>query len=69
MNVSDIIQHQWLSIPEYLHKMSKSMHIKVIVIETTSIERFRTENRIVKDYFSVIMCCYARFLLKICSES
>ena len=36
MNVTDIILHQWLSIPEYLHKMSKSMHIKVIVIETTS---------------------------------
>ena len=34
MNVTDIILHQWLSIPEYLHKMSKSMHIKVIVIET-----------------------------------
>ena len=39
MNVTDIIDiilHQWLSIPEYLHKMSKSVHIKVIVIETTS---------------------------------
>ena len=36
MNVIDIILHQWLSIPEYLHKMSKSMHIKDIAIETTS---------------------------------
>ena len=36
MNVTDIILHQWLSIPENLHKMSKSMHIKVIVIEITS---------------------------------
>ena len=36
MNATDIILHQWLSIPEYLHKMSKSMLIKVIVIETTS---------------------------------
>ena len=36
MNATDIIPHQWLSIPEYLHKMSKSMHIIVIVIETTS---------------------------------
>ena len=40
MNVTDIILHQWLSIPEYLHIMSKSIHIKVhikvIVIETTS---------------------------------
>ena len=65
MNVTDIILHQWLGIPEYLHKMSKSMHIKVIVI---ILLRFRTANRIVKDSFSVIMCCYARYLLKICSE-
>ena len=36
MNVTDIILHQWLSIPEYLHKMSKFMRIKNIVIETTS---------------------------------
>ena len=36
MNVTDIILRQRLSIQEYLHKMSKSMHIKVIVIETTS---------------------------------
>ena len=36
MNVTDIIFHQWLSIPEYLHKMSKSTHINVIVIETSS---------------------------------
>ena len=36
MNVTDIILHQWLNIPEYLDKMSKSMHRKVLVIETTS---------------------------------
>ena len=36
MTVTDIILYQWLSIQEYLHKMFKSMHIKVIVIETTS---------------------------------
>ena len=36
MNVTDIILYQWLSIAEYLHKLSKSMYIKVIVIETTS---------------------------------
>ena len=35
MNVTDILPHQWLNISEYLHKMSKSMHVKVIVIETT----------------------------------
>ena len=36
MNVNDIILYQWLSFPEYLHKRSKSMHIKDIDIETTS---------------------------------
>ena len=36
MNDTDIILYQWLSIPEYLHKMSRSKHIKVKVIETTS---------------------------------
>ena len=36
MNVTDIILYQWLSIPEYLAKRSTFMHIKVIVIETTS---------------------------------
>ena len=36
MNVTDIMLYQWLSITEYLHKSSKSMHIKVMVIETTS---------------------------------
>ena len=68
MNVTDIILHQWLSIPEYLHKMSKSMHKKSHSYRNNFLLRFRTENRIVKDSFSVIMCCYARYLLKICSE-
>ena len=36
MHVTDSILHQWLSIPEYLHKRSKSMHMKLIVIETSS---------------------------------
>ena len=30
--VTDIL-YQWLSIPEYLHKMFKSMHMQVIVID------------------------------------
>ena len=30
--VTDIL-HQWLSIPEYLHKMFKTMHIQVKDIE------------------------------------
>ena len=32
----EVILHQWLIIPEYLYKMSISMHIKGNVIETTS---------------------------------
>ena len=36
MNVTDIILYQLHNFPEYLHKRSKSMHIKVIAIETTS---------------------------------
>ena len=31
MHVTDI-PYRWLSIPEYLHKMSKSMHMQVIVL-------------------------------------
>ena len=67
MNVTDIILHQWLSIPEYLHKMSQIYAYKSHSYRNNLL-RFRTENRIVKDSFSVIMCCYARYLLKICSE-
>ena len=69
MNVTDIILYQWLSILEYLHIMSRSMYIKVMfVVKKNFLLRFCTQNRIVKDSFSVIMCCYARYLLKICSE-
>ena len=68
MNVTDIILHQWLSIPEYLHKMSKTYAYKSHSYRNNFLLRFRTENRIVKDSFSVIMCCYAGYLLKICSE-
>ena len=35
MYVTDAILHQWLSIPEYQHKSSKYMNMKVIVMETT----------------------------------
>ena len=69
MNATDIILHQWLSIPEYLHQ-----NVQIYAYKSHSYRsnffllRFRTENRIVKDSFSVIMCCYARYLLKICSE-
>ena len=46
MHVTDIL-HQWLSIPEYLHKSSKSMYIEVIVIEKFLLpdsEGFRLNN-------------------------
>ena len=44
-----------------------SFYICVFIYIGVSL-RFRTENRIVKDSFSVFMCCYARYSLKICSE-
>ena len=31
------IHHQWLSIPEYLQKMFKSMHMQVIVVHVAKI--------------------------------
>ena len=70
MNVTDIILHQWFSIPEYPNIQS----IQIYAYKSHSYRnnffllRFLTENRIVKDSFSVIMCCYARYLLKTCSE-
>ena len=62
------IMRQWLSIPEYPHKMFKSMHMQVIVIEI---------NAFCKDYIKclfwdsegihfnneIIMCCYVRYML------
>ena len=65
-SVTDTL-HQWLSIPEYLHKMFKSMHMQVIVIEINAFckdfshqlsfwdsEGIRFNNEI-------IMCCYVRY--------
>ena len=44
MHFIDIILYQWLNVPEYLHKRSKYMNMKVIVIETTSsFQRFSHE--------------------------
>ena len=64
MHVTDIL-HQWLSIPEYLHKSSKSTHMKVIVIEISSFcqdfshdsEGFRFNNFVLRT-----------LLAEICSE-
>ena len=70
----DVILHQWLSIPEYLYKMSISMHIKVNVIETTSYfqdfsHKTKHDFKTINDSVSVIINCYVHYLLKVCSES
>ena len=72
--VTDIL-HQWLSIPEHLLKMFKSMHMQVIVIEINVVcknfshqlsfwdsEGIRFNNEI-------IMCCYVRYMLKYALQS
>ena len=62
MNVTDIILHQYPRI--------STQNVQIYAYKSHSYRnnffllRFRTENRIIKDSFSVIMCCYARFLLK-----
>ena len=67
------VLHQWLSIPEYLHKMFKSMHMQVIVIEINAfLQRFLTSPVFVgtvKEYVSIIMCCYVRYILKYALKS
>ena len=68
MNVTDIILHQWLSIPDISTQNVQIYAYKSHSYRNNLLLRFRTENRIVKDSFSVLMCCYARYLLKICSE-
>ena len=64
MNVTDIILYQWLSFPEYLHKKVQIYAYKVIGIETTPLVKISHINMIMKNSFSVIMSCYARYLLK-----
>ena len=39
--VTDIL-HQWLNIPEYLHKMFKSMHMQVSHRNKCLLQRFLT---------------------------
>ena len=56
-HVTDIL-HQWLSIPEYLHKMFKSMHMQVIVKEINAFcKQFSHQLsflRTVKEYVSIM---------------
>ena len=47
------------------------MHIKVKVIETTffvKMSHIKHDFRTLNDSISVIISCYVRYLLKICSE-
>ena len=69
MNVTDIILHQWLS-----SSRISTQNVQIYAYKSHSYRnnffllRFRIENRIVKNSFSVLTCCYACYLLKICSE-
>ena len=68
----DVILHQWLSIPEYLYKISIFTHIKIKVIETnSSCQDFSHKHdfKTISDLVSVIKSCYVRYLLQICLES
>ena len=64
MHVTDIPQ-QWLSIPDYLHKRFKSMHIKVIVIE---ISFCFAKISHMKDFVSIMFLLLRTLLAEICSE-
>ena len=62
------ILHQWLSIPEYLHKMFKSMHMQVIVIEITAFCKDLSHQLSILDsegirfINEIIMCCYVCYM-------
>ena len=72
--VTDIL-HQWLSIQEYLHKMFKSMHMQVIVIQINAFCIYFTYQLSFWDSEGIcfnneiIMCCYVRYMLKYALKS
>ena len=72
--VSDI-QHQWLSIPEYLHKMFKSMHMQVIVIEINAFYKDFShqlsfwDSEGIRFNNEISMCCFVRYMLKYALKS
>ena len=72
--VTDVL-HGWISIPEYLHKMFKSMHMKVIVIEINAFSKNSHINCLFWDIegirFSneISMCCYVCYMLKYALKS
>ena len=67
--VTDIL-HQWLSIPEYLHKMFKFIHIQVKVIELNAFCKDFSHQLSFWDSEGILfnneisMCCYVRYMLK-----
>ena len=68
--VTDIL-HQWLSIPEYLHKILKSLYMQVIVIEINAFCKISHINRLFfRDsegiHFNneMIIFCYVSYMLK-----
>ena len=73
--VTDIL-HQWLSIPEYLYKMFKLVHLQVIVIELNAFCKdlshqlsFVLDSEGIRFNTEMIMCCYVRYMLKYALKS
>ena len=71
--ITDIL-HQWLSIPEYIHKMFKSMHVQVSHGNKCLLERFLTltvfgDSEGLRFNNEIIMCCYVRYMLKYALKS
>ena len=66
---------QWLSIPEYLHKMFRSMHMQVIIIEINifckdfSHQLSFWDSEGIRFNNEIIMCCYIRYILKYALKS
>ena len=69
------ILHQWLSIPEYLHKMFRSMHMQVKIIEINifckdfSHQLSFWDSEGIRFNNEIIMCCYIRYILKYALKS
>ena len=67
--ITDIL-HQWLSIPEYLHKMFKSMHMQVIIIEINAFWKDLSHHLSILDSEGIrfnnkiIMWCYVCYMQK-----
>ena len=70
-----VILHQWFSIPvdRYLHKMFKSMHMQIIVIEINAkishINCLFWDSVGIRFNNEIIMCCYVHYMLKYALKS